>query len=215
MKCQSLFSVGKIRKKITNLSSAEFAQRVVRVTRRVRALDQLNIKTWFVYFSVENLSSRLLLESFHWALAVDYNHVLVEKIRNLVFFFCPKYSLSVSLIITKSSSPDSLGVKCPLSPVTWSSQNDAYDFKHPNFFTLFKIPIIKKAVNPHFEVTKMLFPYHIKMNHTCLYFQTCLICIFQKWCYRSSIKVSKLDHYENTPIQIYRKFHLQKLKIFR
>ena len=23
------------------------------------------------------------------------------------------------------------------------------------------------------------------------------------------------DHYENTPIQIYRKFHLQKLKIFR
>ena len=26
---------------------------------------------------------------------------------------------------------------------------------------------------------------------------------------------SKLDHYENTPIQIYRKFHLQKLKNFR
>ena len=24
-----------------------------------------------------------------------------------------------------------------------------------------------------------------------------------------------LCHYENTPIQIYRKFHLQKLKIFR
>ena len=24
-----------------------------------------------------------------------------------------------------------------------------------------------------------------------------------------------LNHYENTPIQIYRKFHLQKLKIFR
>ena len=24
-----------------------------------------------------------------------------------------------------------------------------------------------------------------------------------------------LFHYENTPIQIYRKFHLQKLKIFR
>ena len=23
------------------------------------------------------------------------------------------------------------------------------------------------------------------------------------------------EHYENTPIQIYRKFHLQKLKIFR
>ena len=25
----------------------------------------------------------------------------------------------------------------------------------------------------------------------------------------------KGNHYENTPIQIYRKFHLQKLKIFR
>ena len=25
----------------------------------------------------------------------------------------------------------------------------------------------------------------------------------------------QLAHYENTPIQIYRKFHLQKLKIFR
>ena len=23
------------------------------------------------------------------------------------------------------------------------------------------------------------------------------------------------DHYENTPIQLYRKFHIQKLKIFR
>ena len=26
---------------------------------------------------------------------------------------------------------------------------------------------------------------------------------------------SRNGHYENTPIQIYRKFHLQKLKIFR
>ena len=30
-----------------------------------------------------------------------------------------------------------------------------------------------------------------------------------------SVKQRTLDHYENTPIQIYRHFHLQKLKIFR
>ena len=28
-------------------------------------------------------------------------------------------------------------------------------------------------------------------------------------------KINVAKHYENTPIQIYRKFHLQKLKIFR
>ena len=29
------------------------------------------------------------------------------------------------------------------------------------------------------------------------------------------LQLSFLIHYENTPIQVYRKFHLQKLKIFR
>ena len=29
------------------------------------------------------------------------------------------------------------------------------------------------------------------------------------------IQIYRKFHYENTPIQIYRKFHLQKLKIFR
>ena len=31
----------------------------------------------------------------------------------------------------------------------------------------------------------------------------------------SLIRIFSVGHYENTPIQIYRKFHLQKLKIFR
>ena len=36
-------------------------------------------------------------------------------------------------------------------------------------------------------------------------------------CTRIGTNFTKIssDHYENTPIQIYRKFHLQKLKIFR
>ena len=34
------------------------------------------------------------------------------------------------------------------------------------------------------------------------------------WYYRFTLLFS-LAHYENTPIQIYRKFHLQKLKLFR
>ena len=32
---------------------------------------------------------------------------------------------------------------------------------------------------------------------------------------RVRLRVKTRVHYENTPIQIYRKFHLQKLKIFR
>ena len=35
------------------------------------------------------------------------------------------------------------------------------------------------------------------------------------YCQTSKENNSKNIHYENTPIQIYRKFHLQKLKIFR
>ena len=35
----------------------------------------------------------------------------------------------------------------------------------------------------------------------------------QQWIYRQKL-ISGM-HYENTPIQMYRKFHLQKLKIFR
>ena len=31
----------------------------------------------------------------------------------------------------------------------------------------------------------------------------------------SNFQMKKVPHYENMPIQIYRKFHLQKLKIFR
>ena len=35
-------------------------------------------------------------------------------------------------------------------------------------------------------------------------------------CSKSTLSIqSWISHYENTPIQIYRKFHLQKLKIFR
>ena len=33
--------------------------------------------------------------------------------------------------------------------------------------------------------------------------------------FRTSMISGKAFHYENMPIQIYRKFHLQKLKIFR
>ena len=36
-----------------------------------------------------------------------------------------------------------------------------------------------------------------------------------KWyCMKAQLQIRR-GHYENTPIQIYRKFHLQKLKIFR
>ena len=35
------------------------------------------------------------------------------------------------------------------------------------------------------------------------------------WLSSANAYYSKIDHYENTPIQIYGKFHLQKLKIFR
>ena len=33
-------------------------------------------------------------------------------------------------------------------------------------------------------------------------------------CYATALDKARI-HYENTPIQIYRKFHLQKLKFFR
>ena len=33
--------------------------------------------------------------------------------------------------------------------------------------------------------------------------------------YEATIPFVSFPHYENSPIQIYRKFHLQKLKIFR
>ena len=35
------------------------------------------------------------------------------------------------------------------------------------------------------------------------------------FCFAEFTVKSKINHYENPPIQIYRKFHLQKLKIFR
>ena len=42
--------------------------------------------------------------------------------------------------------------------------------------------------------------------------------VWEMWCTQAMPPKSFLrreNHYENTPIQIYRKFHLKKLKIFR
>ena len=52
-------------------------------------------------------------------------------------------------------------------------------------------------------------------DHLWSFFNTIFTILFQykKACLANTLIVLNF-HYENTPIQIYRKFHLQKLKIF-